>query len=484
MNYKMIGKIISRILLGEAVFMLPSLFLSVYDKDYKTAIAFLITVLILVAFSSLMFLLCKKAKQRLYVKDGLCCVGLAWIAMSFFGCLPFCISGEIPSLVDAFFETVSGFTTTGASILPNVELLSRGALFWRSFTHWLGGMGVLVLLMALSPANRREGGSTLHLLRAESTGPSVEKLVPKMQTSAKILYIMYIVLTVINIIFLLAGKMPLFDTICTVFGTAGTGGFGVKADSLAGYSPYIQNVTTVFMALFGVNFSLYYFMLIKQFKNVFKNEELWLYIGTIIASISLVAFNIKHLYSTIGETIRHAAFQVSSIITTTGFSTVDFDQWPNFSKTVLLCLMIIGACAGSTGGGLKCARVLLLFKGIGRTVKRILSPQRIEKVRINGNVVADDVIQNTNVYFVIYFIITVLSFLLISIDGFSVTTNFSAVLACVNNIGPGLESVGPAMNYSAYSAFSKIILSANMLIGRLEIYPILIFFSRHTWKKV
>lgn len=484
MNYKTIGKIISRILFGEAFLMLPSLILSVYDKAYKTAFAFAITILIIFSVSTLLYYLCKKVKDSLNVREGLVCVGIVWISMSLFGCLPLCISGEIPKFIDAFFEIVSGFTTTGASVVADVEALSRGTLFWRSFTHWLGGMGVLVLLMALVPTSGRNGGFTVHLLRAESTGYSVEKLVPRMKKSAKILYVIYIALTIINIIFLLAGNMPLFDTICTAFGTAGTGGFGVKLDSMAGYSPYLQNVTTVFMALFGINFSLYYLFLLKQFKVVFKNEELWLYVGTIIASIGIISLNIRNLYDTFGETLRHAAFQVSSIITTTGYVTTDFDKWPSFSKTILLILMIFGACAGSTGGGLKCSRVLLLYKSIKRNIKQILNPTRVEKVRMSGQVTEEKAIENTNVYLVIYFSIIIVSIFLVSIDGFSIVTNLSAVLSCVNNIGPGLEAVGPAMNFGSYSFLSKLVLIIDMLIGRLEIFPILILFSKHTWKKV
>ena len=323
----------------------------------------------------------------------------------------------------------------------------------------------------------------MHLLRAESPGPNVGKLVPRMGKTAKILYCMYILLTILNVVFLLYGDMPLFDSVCTAFGTAGTGGFGIKNDSIAGYSPYIQNVCTVFMILFGVNFSCYYLLLLKQFKAVFKDQELRLYLGVIVGSIVLIAWNIRGMYQTIGETLRHASFQVASIITTTGFATTDFDLWPNFSKAILLFLMVIGACAGSTGGGLKCGRFLLLLKSLRRNIRQVLNPQKVSVVRNNGQMVSERVLDNTNAYLAAYVFIVLFSFVVVSLDGLSVTTNVSAVLACFNNIGPGLDAVGPTCNYSVYSVGSKIVLIMNMLAGRLEIFPMLILFSRHTWKK-
>ena len=402
--------------------------------------------------------------------------------MSVLGCLPFFLSGAIPNYVDALFETVSGFTTTGASILSDVESMPKGLLYWRSFSHWLGGMGVLVFLLAVSSGDERNKGFTMHLLRAESPGPKVGKLVPRMKRTAELLYLMYILLTVLDVVFLLIGKMPLFDAICTAFGTAGTGGFGIRNDSIAGYSPYIQNVCTVFMLLFGINFSCYYLILIRQFKSVWKDEELRLYLGVVLGSILLITINLRDYYSSLGETLRHAAFQVASIVTTTGFATTDFDLWPGFSRTILLCLMIVGACAGSTGGGFKCGRVLLILKGLRRSVQQIVHPGKIQVVRVNGRVIEEKVMENTNAYLAAYALIIVSSFLLVSIDGFSVETNFSAVISCFNNIGPGLAAVGPTCNYSAYSVFSKIVLIVNMLAGRLEIFPILILFSRTTWR--
>ena len=481
MNYRMMGKFISRILVVEAIFMIPALLISVFHGESDAVFGFLTGIVITVATALLLYLLCRKAKKGFYAREGLVCVGASWIVMSLLGCLPFYFSGEIPSFVDALFETVSGFTTTGASILPEVEPMSMGNLYWRSFTHWLGGMGVLVFVLAIGRGREKSDGYTMHLLRAESPGPKVEKLVPKMKDTAKILYFIYVFLTIINVVFLLIGGMPLFDAVCTAFGTAGTGGFGVKNDSIAGYSPYLQNVCTVFMMLFGVNFSCYYLLAIRQVKNVFKDEELRFYIGTAVVSILLIAWNIRGFYGTVGETVRHAAFQVASIMTTTGFATTDFDLWPSFSKAILLGLMIVGACAGSTGGGFKCGRTLLLIKSLRRNVRQILHPQKVQVVRVNGQAVTERVLDNTNAYLAAYAFIILFSFIVISIDGFSPMTNFSAVLACFNNIGPGIESVGPTCNFGDYGLLSKSLLIVDMLAGRLEIFPILILFSRSTW---
>ena len=480
MNFKMMGRFIAQILTVEGIFMIPALCISLYCGDHRALQGFLITLAIIAAISGALFLLCRKAPNAFYAKEGLVCVGASWIVLSAVGCLPFCLSGEIPRFVDAFFEMVSGFTTTGASIVPNVEALSKGILYWRSFSHWLGGMGVLVFLLAFTGGKGQ--GFTMHLLRAESPGPSVGKLVPKMRTTAAILYIIYVVMTVINVIFLLLGGMSVFEAVCHAFGTAGTGGFGIKADSLAGYSPYLQNVTTIFMILFGVNFSCYYLLLIRQWKNVFTDEEVRLYFGIILGSILLITLNTRSLYGSLEEAIRHAAFQVGSIITTTGYATVDFDLWPSFSKTILLCLMVVGACAGSTGGGLKVARLLLLLKDVRRNIRQMLNPRRVEVVRNNGSVVREKILDNTNAYLSAYVVIIFAVFLIISLDGFSVGTNFSAVLCTFNNIGPGLEAVGPTCNFSQYSDLSKLVLSWAMLAGRLEIFPILVLFSRNTWK--
>ena len=483
MNYKMMGRFLYQILSIEAIFMLPALGISLYCGDAPAVKGFVYTLLIIIAFTALLYLLCRKSPSAFYAKEGLVCVGISWFVLSLAGCLPFYISGEIPHFVDAFFEMVSGFTTTGASIVPEVEKLSKGILYWRSFSHWLGGMGVLVFLLAIAPGDEKGKGFTMHLLRAESPGPSVGKLVPKMRTTAGILYIIYIVLTIVNIIFLLLGDMPLFEAVCTGLGTAGTGGFGIKNDSIASYSPYLQNVTTVFMILFGVNFSCYYLLLMKQFRSVFRDEELRAYFGIILVSIALIVWNLGDFYGSLGETIRHAAFQVGSIITTTGYATTDFDLWPSFSRTILICLMVVGASAGSTGGGLKVARLMLLLKGLRRSFRQMISPRKVELIRNNGQTVDEKVMANTNAYFAAYVMIVFGIFAIISLDGFSIGTNFTATLACFNNIGPGLEAVGPTCNFSAFSDLSKIVLSWGMLAGRLEIFPILALFSKNVWKQ-
>ena len=478
----MILRFISKILMMESIFMIPAYLLSVGYKEDAASKAFLITILFTIVISAVLYMLTKGPKQKFYAKEGLVCVGICWIVLSLVGALPFFLSGSIPNYIDALFEIVSGFTTTGASILPEVESLSHGILYWRSFSHWIGGMGVLVLLLAVSTGNEQSKGFTMHILRAESPGPKVGKLVPKMKQTAEILYLLYILLTVLDIIFLLLGRMPVFDAICTAFGTAGTGGFGIKNDSIAGYSPYIQNVCTVFMLLFGINFSCYYLLLLRHFKSVFKDQELRLYIASVLVSIGMITWNLRGFYGSFGETLRHAAFQVASIVTTTGFATTDFDLWPAFSKGILLCLMLVGACAGSTGGGFKMGRLLLILKGLRRSVRQIVHPGKVEVVRVNGRPVDEKVMDNTNAYLAAYTLIMGLSFLLISLDNFSVLTNISAVIACFNNIGPGLEQVGPACNFGDFSIFSKCVLIADMLAGRLEIFPILILFSRTTWK--
>ena len=481
MNYKMMGRFIAQILSIEGIFMLPALIISLFCTEIGAAHGFICTMLLIIVIVTVLFFLCRKAPSAFYAKEGLVCVGTSWIVLSLVGCLPFYISQEIPRYIDAFFEIVSGFTTTGSSILPNVEALSKGLLYWRSFSHWLGGMGVLVFLLAFT--GEKGNGFTMHLLRAESPGPSVGKLVPKMRKTASILYLLYIALTVINVIFLLIGKMPLFDAVCTAFGTAGTGGFGIKNDSMASYSPYLQNVTTVFMALFGINFSCYYLLLLGQIRSVFKDEELRLYLGIVFGSIALIVLNLRGFYDTLGETVRHAAFTVSTIITTTGFATTDFDLWPAFSKAIIMLLMIVGACAGSTGGGLKVARFMLLLKSLKRNIGQVLKPRKVQVVRNNGAPVDEKILDNANAYLAAYVVIMFLSFLVISLDDFSVGTNFTAVLACFNNIGPGLEQVGPTCNYSAYSTLSKLVLCFDMLAGRLEIFPILALFSRDTWRR-
>ena len=482
MNYKMMGRFLAQILFLEGLFMIPALLISFACGDTGVVRSFLYTMALIAGLCALLFPICKGAPSAFYATEGMICVALSWIVLSIVGCLPFRFSGEIPRFIDAFFEIVSGFTTTGASILTDVEALSRGLLYWRSFSHWVGGMGVLVFLLAIAPSGDKGTGFTMHLLRAESPGPSVGKLVPKMRKTAAILYMLYVALTALDVIFLLLGRMPVFEAVCTAFGTAGTGGFGVKADSMASYSPYLQNVTTVFMLLFGVNFSCYYLLLLRQFRAVFRDEELRLYFGIVFGSVALIVWNLRGFYPTFRETVRHAAFQVSSIITTTGFATTDFDLWPGFSKTILLCLMVVGACAGSTGGGLKVARLLLLLKTTRRNISQMLNPRKVLLVRNNDQVVDEQVLSNTNAYLSAYVIILFVSFMLISLDDFSTGTNFSAVLCCFNNIGPGLELVGPTCNFSSFSVLSKLVLILDMLLGRLEIFPLLVLFSPQIWR--
>ena len=480
MNLKMIGRFMAQLIALEAILLIPALGISVGCGEWNTVGAFGISMAVMLVLAGILWLLCRRYNKRFGPTDGMVCTGLGWIVLSLLGALPFCLSGEIPRYLDALFEIVSGFTTTGASILSNVEALSKGLLYWRSFSHWLGGMGVLVLLLAIAPSG---GGFTMHLLRAESPGPDVGKLVPKMKKTATILYSIYIVMTVLNFLFLVFGGMGVFDAICTAFGTAGTGGFGIKNDSMASYSPYIQNVTTVFMFLFGINFSCYYLLLLGGFKAVFKDEELRLYFGLFVAVATVIVLDVRDLYGSLGEAIRHSAFQVSTIMTTTGFATTDFDTWPMLSKSLLMLLMIVGACAGSTGGGLKCSRLLLIFKSLGRNIRRVTHPTKVEVVRSNGKAVSERVLDNTNAYLAAYAMISVVSFLILCLDGQSVGTTLSAVLATFNNIGPGIEAVGPTCNYAFFSDLSKVTLIFNMLAGRLEIFPMLILFSRQTWKK-
>ena len=481
MNVRMIGRILSQIIGIEAVFLLPALGISLGYGEFQAAEGFVLTLSIMAFVAGLLWLICRKASKQIGASEGMISVSLGWVVLSLFGCLPFFFSRQISSFIDAFFEIVSGFTTTGASILSDVESLSKGLLYWRSFSNWLGGMGVLVFLLAIAPTDSQGSGFTMHLLRAESPGPDVGKLVPRMKKTASILYLIYIGLTALDLILLLFGNMSFLDAICTAFSTAGTGGFGVRNDSFASFSPYIQNVTTVFMFLFGINFSCFYLLLLGNIKSIFKDEELRLYIGLALGVILLIGLNIHHLYSSWADTFRHAAFQVSTIITTTGFATADFDMWPMFSKGLLLLLMVVGACAGSTAGGLKCARLLLLFKSLGRNIRKLVNPKKVQVVRINGRAVNETVIDHANAYLAAYVVIIVLSFLVISIDNQTIGTNLSAVLACFNNIGPGLEAVGPTCNFAGYSDFSKLVLILDMLAGRLEIFPILALFSRSTW---
>ncbi len=485
MNYRMLFRLNGQVLLFEAAFLLLPTLISLSYGERTAALAYGEGLLICLATGLfLVFVISKGAKRGFHAREGLVVTGLCWVVMSAFGAIPFVLSGDIPSYIDAYFEMASGFTTTGASIIPNVEVMSHGTLFWRNFSNWIGGMGVLVFLLAVLPGSGKEKGFTLHILRAESPGPSVGKIVPKMRETALILYFLYIVLTFLNIIFLVVGGMPVFDSVCHAMGTAGTGGFGVKADSFTSYSPYIQNVTTVFMLLFGVNFSIYYIIVLRKLGQVFRDEEVRLYVLTVLAAGILIGTNIRFLYSTWEETFRTSFFQVASMITTTGFATADFDSWPVFSKTLILMLMMIGACAGSTGGGMKCARVLILVKSLLRNIRKNIHPRTVHVLKINDRVISEDVIANTHAYFSAYVIILVVLTIVLSLDGFSIETNLSAAICTFNNIGPGLDQVGPTCNFAAYSDISKLFLSFAMITGRLEIFPILSLFSRSTWKKI
>lgn len=480
MNRRMVIYTIGQLIGVEAaVMMLPLCVSLIYGEgSWK---AFLITIGIAIVLSALGLLLSRPKSHVIYAKEGFATVALAWIIMSGIGALPFVISGEIPNYIDAFFETVSGFTTTGSSIVRDVEALSHGILFWRSFTHWLGGMGVLVFVMAILPSS---SDRSIHLMRAEVPGPVVGKLVPKIKETAKILYLIYMVMTFIEVIFLLCGGMPLFDSLVHSFGTAGTGGFGIKADSIGGYSSYCQWVITIFMLLFGINFNLFYLCLIRRFKSVLKSEELWAYLGIVLAAATIITVNIMPIYNSLSQSVRLSVFQVASIITTTGYATADFNTWPVLSKGILLILMFFGACAGSTGGGFKISRVVLLLKAVKREFHRLIHPRSRTTIKFEGKNVDEGTISGVECYLALYVICFVSIFLILCFEkNFDIETNFSAAASCFNNIGPGLGSVGPVLNFADYSAVSKIVLSIAMLLGRLELFPLIITLAPSTWTK-
>ena len=480
MNRRVVFYTIGQLIGVEAaVMMLPLCVSLIYGEgSWK---AFLITIGIAIVLSALGLLLSRPKNHVIYAKEGFATVALAWIIMSGIGALPFVISGEIPNYIDAFFETVSGFTTTGSSIVRDVESLSHGILFWRSFTHWLGGMGVLVFVMAILPSS---SDRSIHLMRAEVPGPVVGKLVPKIKETAKILYLIYMVMTFIEVILLLCGGMPLFDSLVHSFGTAGTGGFGIKADSIGGYSSYCQWVITIFMLLFGINFNLFYLCLIRRFKSVLKSEELWVYLGIILAAATIITVNIMPIYNSLSQSIRLSAFQVASIITTTGYATADFNTWPVLSKGILLILMFFGACAGSTGGGFKISRVVLLLKAVKRELHRLIHPRSRTTIKFEGKNVDEGTISGVECYLALYIICFVGIFLILCFEkSFDIETNFSAATSCFNNIGPGLGAVGPVSSFADYSAVSKIVLSVAMLLGRLELFPLIITLAPSTWTK-
>ena len=473
----MIGFVIGRILWTEAVLLLlPALTALLYREPLPP---FLGPVLLLL-LAGLPFR--KKPRQTaLYARDGFAVVALAWVLMSAFGALPFLISGYIPNFVDAFFETVSGFTPTGATILTEVEPLSQSVLFWRSFTHWIGGMGVLVFVMAVLPMTDGHG---MHLLRAEMPGPTVGKLVSRMSDTAKILYGIYLVMTLVEILLLVLGGMPLFDSCIHAFGSAGTGGFSNKNLSVGAYdSAYFDVVIGVFMLLFGVNFNLYYFLLVRRFRDVFRSEELWAYIAIVGAPVTAIAVDILHMYESFGQSLRYSFFQVASIITTTGYATADFNLWPTFSKGILVVLMFVGACAGSTGGGIKVARIVILTKTSWGDMQKMLHPNAVTTTRFEGKALTDKHIRSVHLFITVYLLVFTASFLLLSLNGFDIVTTSTAVAACINTIGPGLEVVGPMGNFAGFAWWSKLLLSFDMLVGRLEIFPMLLLFAPSIWKR-
>ena len=479
MNYAVVFRLLGYILLCEGgLLCLPALVSALYG-EWDILWIFLFTVaLCFVIGLSLTFL--KPRSKIFHMRESCATAALTWIVISIMGAIPFVLSGAIPNPIEALFETVSGFTTTGASVLADVESLPMGILFWRSFTHWIGGMGILVFLLAVMPLT---GGSHVNLMKAESPGPQVEKMVPSVQATAKILYTIYLGMTALQILFMLAGGCPLMDSLLLTFGTAGTGGFGVLNDSLGSYSTYIQVVVTIFMILFGVNFSVYFYLTRRKFKKAFAIEEVRWYLAVIAASILLISWNIRDLFPNFLTAMQQAAFQVASIITTTGFSSCDFDLWPSFSKSILVALMFIGACAGSTGGGMKISRLMVLAKSIRKEVLQTVHPNAVTPIRVDGKPINHETLRSINVFMAAYIILFASSVLLISLDGHDFTTNFTAVAATFNNIGPGLAAVGPTANFSIYSGFSKLVLTFDMLAGRLELFPLLLLFAPETWKK-
>ena len=479
MNKKMIVYILGKMMGVEGLLLLiPALVSLIYHE--KSVISFLIVAAILLVIY-MVFGRKLPASKQIYGKEGFVIVGLAWILWSAFGALPFVISGSIPYYIDALFETISGFTTTGSTILADIEALPMGISFWRSFTHWIGGMGVLVFVMMITSLDDE---NAMPLMRAEVPGPEADKLVPKARHTARILYGMYFVLTAAEVVFLLFGGMNLYDALLHAFSTAGTGGFSNRAASVSFYdSAYIDGVITVFMILFGINFNLYFFILLKDWKSILKNEELWAYLGIVGVSIAIITGNILKIYGTVAHAFRYASFQVGSIITTTGFATADYDQWPELSKSILLALMFVGACAGSTGGGIKVSRLLIIVKSIRREVRKMLHPNAVTIIKVNGKKIGQDTMKNVNLYLTCYIMILIVSILLVSIDNFDFATTFSGVLTTMSNVGPGISKVGPVMNFHSFSAVSKLVFCFDMLIGRLEIFPYLLLLSPELWRR-
>lgn len=479
MNVSIIRRILGYVLILEAVMLiLPCTVALIYGEG--EVLSFVITSLICLTVGAAMGL--KKPQNNVfYLKEGCVATALSWVFLSLFGCLPFILSGAIPNFTDALFETVSGFTTTGASILTEVESLPKCVLFWRSFTHWIGGMGILVFLLAIVPLSGGTG-SNINLMKAESPGPSVGKLRPKMRTTASYLYAIYVAITVLEIILLVVGRMPLFEAVTTAFGTAGTGGFGVKNDSIGSYSPYIQWVVTAFMIAFGVNFNAYFLLIFGQFKRALSIDEIRWYVILILSSISVLFASTYHSVYNASDALRHSAFQVASIMTTTGFSTADFDSWHGASKTVLVMLMFVGACAGSTGGGIKVSRFVVAGKGVLREIRSYVHPKSVENMKMDGKILDKSVIKATNIYMITFMFVFAISTFLVSLEGHDLLTNFTSVAATINNIGPGLEMVGPTKNFSFFGVLSKYVFIFDMLAGRLELFPMLLILNPVLWK--
>lgn len=476
----MIAYILGNIIRIEGALLAIPTFVAFWYKESHEAIAFIATIIACLMVGTLLIRR-EPQNKRIYGREGFVVVALSWIVMSLLGAFPFYLSGTINGYINCFFETVSGFTTTGATILTEIEGLPMSILFWRSFTHWIGGMGILVFTLAIIPLG---DDRTMYLMKAEAPGPMVSKLVPKVKSTAMLLYKIYIALTVIEMVLLLLGGMPLFDSIVNAFSTAGTGGFAIKNASIAGYNnAYFEYVITVFMLLFGVNFNLYYLMILKDVKNIWKNEELRYYIGIVFASIALITVNIYHMYPTLESAFRHAAFQVAAIVTTTGFATANFDVWPEFSKTLIFCLTILGACAGSTGGGIKVSRVIILVKSAYREIKRIVHPRSVNLIKLDGAKIEEDIISGVTGYIVVYLLLLLGSFILISLDNYDFITSLTSVVTCLGNVGPGFAMVGPEENFLFFSGFSKVVLCMDMLLGRLEIFPIIMLFTPSIWKK-
>ncbi len=480
MNYRMISYVLGNILRVEGMLMLPSALVSLYFGERAEFRAFAGVIAFLLIFGTLVEGGEPKEK-RIYGREGFVIVSLSWVLMSVFGAMPFFISGSIDGYVNCLFETISGFTTTGASILTEIESLPKGILFWRSFTHWIGGMGILIFMLAILPMG---DDRSMYIMRAEAPGPMVSKLVPKVKSTAKGLYMIYIILTFAEIMLLFLGGMPIFDSVVNAFATAGTGGFSIKNASIAAYNnAYFEYVITIFMILFSINFNLFYLLCIRDFKDVFKNEELRFFFAIIALATILITLDISRNYETIEMAFRHAVFQVASVISTTGFVTANFEVWPEFSKTVLVCIMIIGACGGSTGGGIKVSRFIILLKMVLQEIRRIVHPRSVNVIKLDGYRVENDVIHGVTAYLIVYLFLVFASFLLISLDNYDFTTSLTSVLTCMSNVGPGLAKVGPVENFSFFSAFSKIVLCLDMILGRLEIFPIIMLFFPSIWRK-